>query len=186
MKRMKKDSIRKVKDADIDYSDIPELSDEQLKKFRRVGRPLVEIRQNSQLSIGYIKIHKGKVTKTIPIGSNALIDVDKNGDLLGIEIISLKEKPPKKSIVINEVELLNHDPSKIFGNHKGIKQALSEAFMDGDKEAFLDILSGYVRGHNILEDCRRTGLSRTVVYEAISGNGNPSLDTLFKIMTSFK
>jgi len=29
-------------------------------------------------------------------------------------------------------------------------------------------------------------LSKTVVYEAISENGNPSLDTLCKIMTSFK
>ena len=45
--------------------------------------------------------------------------------------------------------------------------------------------TGYIRGHNILEVCRRTGLSRTVVYEAISDNGNPSLDTLCKIMTSF-
>lgn len=92
----------------------------------------------------------------------------------------------KKSIVINGVELFNHDPSFIFKNHKKIKQALAEALTEGDKEAFIDILSGYVRSHNILEVCRRTGLSRTVVYEAISENGNPSLETLCKIMTSFK
>lgn len=97
-----------------------------------------------------------------------------------------RKKQPKKSIAINGVELFSHDPSVIFKNHKQIKQALFEAFMDGDKEAFVDILSGYVRSHNILEVCRRTGLSRTVVYEAISDDGNPSLDTLFKIMTSFK
>lgn len=93
---------------------------------------------------------------------------------------------PKKSIVLNGIELVSHDPSAIFKNHKEIKQALSEALIDGDKEAFVDILSGYVRAHNILEVCRRTGLSRTVVYEAIGENGNPSLDTLCKIMTSFK
>ena len=92
----------------------------------------------------------------------------------------------KKSMVINGVELLSHDPSAIFKKHKEIKMALSEALIDGDKEAFVDILSGYVRAHNILEVCRRTGLSRTVVYEAISEDGNPSLDTLCKIMTSFK
>ena len=88
-------------------------------------------------------------------------------------------------MVINGIELLSHDPSVIFKKHKVIKEALVEALMDGDKEAFVDILSGYVRAHNILEVCRRTGLSRTVVYEAISENGNPSLDTLCKIMTSF-
>ena len=96
------------------------------------------------------------------------------------------KQQPKKSMVVNGIQLLKHDPSAIFKNHKEIKQALFEALMDGDKEAFVDILSGYVRAHNILEVCRRTGLSRTVVYEAISEHGNPSLDTLCKIMTSFK
>jgi probable addiction module antidote protein len=89
-------------------------------------------------------------------------------------------------MTFNGVELLIHDPSLIFKKHKEIKQALFEALIDGDREAFVDILSGYVRSHNVLEVCRRTGLSRTVVYEAISDDGNPSLDTLCKIMTSFK
>lgn len=96
------------------------------------------------------------------------------------------KKQLKKSIKINGIELVSHDPSMIFKNHKEIKQALFEALVDGDKEAFVDILSGYIRAHNILEVCRRTGLSRTVVYESIGENGNPSLDTLCKIMTSFK
>ncbi len=84
------------------------------------------------------------------------------------------------------LELSSHDPSLIFKNHKEIKKALFETLMDGDKEAFVEILSGYVRAHKVLEVCKRTGLSRTVVYEAISNDGNPSLDTLCKIMTSFK
>lgn len=96
------------------------------------------------------------------------------------------KKRLKKSMLINGIELLSHDPSLIYRNHKEIKKALLEALMDGDREAFIDILSGYVRTHNILEVCRRTGLSRTVVYEAISDKGNPSLDTLCKIMISFK
>lgn len=32
---------RKIKDADIDYSDIPKLSKEQLSKFKRRGRPII-------------------------------------------------------------------------------------------------------------------------------------------------
>jgi len=94
-----------------------------------------------------------------------------------------RKKSLKKSIVVSGFRLTPHDPSAIFKNHKEIKTALVEALFDGDKEAFVDILSGYVRPHNILEVCRRTGLSRTVVYEAISEKGNPSLDTLCKIMT---
>jgi probable addiction module antidote protein len=102
------------------------------------------------------------------------------------KISKKRKKQPKKSMTINGVELLIHDPSLIFKKHKEIKQALFEALIDGDREAFVEILSGYVRSHNVLEVCRRTGLSRTVVYEAISDDGNPSLDTLCKIMTSFK
>jgi probable addiction module antidote protein len=95
------------------------------------------------------------------------------------------KRSPKKSTVVNGIKLFPHDPSATFKNHGVIKRALTEALMDGDKEAFVDILSGYVRAHNILEVCRRTGLSRTVVYEAVSEKGNPSLDTLCKIMVSF-
>lgn len=32
---------RKVKDSEIDFSDIPELDDEVLKKFNRRGRPVI-------------------------------------------------------------------------------------------------------------------------------------------------
>lgn len=100
------------------------------------------------------------------------------------------KKSAKESTLINGIELTKHEPSTIFKNHKEIKkaltEALTEALMEGDKEAFVDILSSYIRVHNILQVCRRTGLSRTVVYEAIGKNGNPSLETLCKIMSSFK
>ena len=102
------------------------------------------------------------------------------------KISSAHKKLPKKSMVINGVRPSHHDPSAIFKKHKEIKAALAEALIDGDKEAFVEILDGYIRAHNILEVCKRTGLSRTVVYEAIGEGGNPSLDTLCKIMTSFK
>ena len=40
--KMKKKSIyKKVEDVDIDYSGIPKFTAKQLKKFKRVGRPLV-------------------------------------------------------------------------------------------------------------------------------------------------
>ncbi len=69
---------------------------------------------------------------------------------------------------------MTHDPSAIFRNHKKIKGALAKALIDGDKEAFIEILSGYVRSHNISEVCQRTDLSRTVVYEAIGDSASPS------------
>jgi probable addiction module antidote protein len=101
----------------------------------------------------------------------------------------ISKKPKKqltRSLVINGVKLLSHDSSAIFKKHKQIRLVLVEALVDGDRAAFTYILSGYVRSHNILEVCKRTGLSRTVVNEAIREYGNSSLETLCKIMTSFK
>ncbi|AGH95673.1 hypothetical protein A11Q_1457 [Pseudobdellovibrio exovorus JSS] len=102
-----------------------------------------------------------------------------------IKISKKHKRSPRKFMLSNGLQLIPHDPSHIFKNHKEIKLALAESLFDGDREAFIEILAGYVRTHNILEVCRRTGLSRTVVYEATGKQGNPSLDTLCKIMTAF-
>lgn len=40
-KKSARSTMKKIKDSEIDYSDIPELSDADLKKIKRVGRPLV-------------------------------------------------------------------------------------------------------------------------------------------------
>lgn len=56
-----------------------------------------------------------------------------------------RKKSLKKSILINGVELTAHDPATVFKNHKKIKAALAEALIDGDKEAFIEILSGYIK-----------------------------------------
>ena len=46
----------------------------------------------------YIYLRKGKVAKTIKVKSNFLIDVDKKGDVLGIEILGVSKQIPKKEI----------------------------------------------------------------------------------------
>ncbi|MEZ0392183.1 MAG: hypothetical protein ACAH59_08215 [Pseudobdellovibrionaceae bacterium] len=40
-KMKEKSTNRKIKDSDIDYSEIPKLSAKDLKKIKRVGRPIV-------------------------------------------------------------------------------------------------------------------------------------------------
>jgi probable addiction module antidote protein len=96
-----------------------------------------------------------------------------------------RKKLRSKSLVINGVQLFEHESKAAFANHSEVKIAIAQALVEGDKEAFIDILAGYVCAHNILKVCKQTGLSRTVVYEAISTDGNPSLDTLCKIMSAF-
>jgi len=46
-----KSTGRKIKDSEIDYSDIPELDDETIKKFKRRGRPVIGESPRKAISI---------------------------------------------------------------------------------------------------------------------------------------
>lgn len=46
-----KSTGRKIKDSEIDYSDIPKFSAADLKKFKRVGRPLVGESPRKSISV---------------------------------------------------------------------------------------------------------------------------------------
>jgi uncharacterized protein YuzE len=46
----------------------------------------------------YIYLRKGKVTKTIKVKNNLLIDLDKKGGVLGIEMLDVSRQIPKKEI----------------------------------------------------------------------------------------
>ena len=46
----------------------------------------------------YIYFRKGKVAKTIKVKRGLLVDVDKKGGVLGIEILDVSRQIPKKEI----------------------------------------------------------------------------------------
>lgn len=46
----------------------------------------------------YLTFKHGKVGKTLEAGEGALIDVDKKGELLGIEILDFSDKFPQKDL----------------------------------------------------------------------------------------
>jgi uncharacterized protein YuzE len=43
----------------------------------------------------YMTLRKGKVSKTIEMSDNVIIDLDKKGNLLGIEMLSASKQLPK-------------------------------------------------------------------------------------------
>jgi probable addiction module antidote protein len=71
-------------------------------------------------------------------------------------------------------------------NPQRVALALSEAFLDGDKEAFQEILEGYLKAREITKTAKKVKLSRAVIYEAMDKTKNPSLESLCKIMKAFK
>jgi len=46
----------------------------------------------------YIYINKGRAAKTIKVNNCLLVDVDKKGSLLGIELLEVSQQVPKKEI----------------------------------------------------------------------------------------
>ena len=75
---------------------------------------------------------------------------------------------------------------ELANNPQKVAQALAEAFLDGDKEAFQEILEGYLKAREITKTVKKVKLSRAVVYEAMDKTKNPSLESLCKIMKAFK
>ena len=53
----------------------------------------------------YIYLRKGKVAKTIKATSRLLIDVDKRGNVLGIEMLDVSRQIPKKEIGVVSTEM---------------------------------------------------------------------------------
>ena len=81
---------------------------------------------------------------------------------------------------MKKTKLKSHNPKKNFSNKSKVIAALSEAMLDGDMEAVQDILFGYLSSQNKKELAKKTNLSRSTIYNAMKGN--PSLDTLVKIL----
>lgn len=46
----------------------------------------------------YIRLKKGRVAKTIKINNRLIIDVDKKGGVIGIEMLDVSHQIPKKEI----------------------------------------------------------------------------------------
>ncbi len=46
----------------------------------------------------YIYLRKGKVAKTIKLNDRAFIDVDKKGNMIGIEMLDVSHQIPKEEI----------------------------------------------------------------------------------------
>ena len=54
----------------------------------------IKIQRDKKLDVGYVTFRKGRVSETIEIRPGILIDLDKTGDVLGIEVLSLKKLAP--------------------------------------------------------------------------------------------
>lgn len=53
----------------------------------------MKVTLNKRLNVGYIEFKKAKITKTVKFRPNILIDVDRKGAVVGIEVLDLTLAP---------------------------------------------------------------------------------------------
>ena len=84
-----------------------------------------------------------------------------------------------------EVKTQNHKSTHSLKDPKQITQVLVECLINGDVASFKDVLSShiYLVG-NKKNFSKKIGIGRATLYEALSPKGNPSLETIAKIVRS--
>ncbi|WP_295532076.1 addiction module antidote protein [Novosphingobium sp. Chol11] len=74
------------------------------------------------------------------------------------------------------------DAAEVLNTPADIAAYLDAYLEDGTSEELLRALSTVARSHGMSALARETGISREALYRAFSDSGNPTLDTLLRVM----
>lgn len=78
------------------------------------------------------------------------------------------------------ISLFKNNSVEFFKDNKAIAEALSQAILDGDKEAFHDIISGYLSVINKEELARRSKVPIATIRRMAAG-ANFNVDNMLKV-----
>ncbi len=76
------------------------------------------------------------------------------------------------------------DPANYIDTVEDAAHYLTAAAEGGDAAHFAGALGDVARARNMSKLARDTGLTREGLYKALSGDGNPSLDTAMRVLSS--
>ena len=74
------------------------------------------------------------------------------------------------------------DAAEVLNSPAEIAAYLDAYLEDGTPEELLRTLNTIARSRGMSALARETGISREALYKAFSDNGNPTLDTLLRVM----
>ncbi len=55
----------------------------------------MKVTSDKKLNVAYVQFRKGSASKTIKLRNGLLMDLDRKGQVLGIEVLSLSETAPE-------------------------------------------------------------------------------------------
>jgi len=83
------------------------------------------------------------------------------------------------------IETKPWDPAEILNTPADIAAYLDAYLEDGTPDELLRAFGAIARSHGMSALARDTGISREALYQAFSDNGNPTLDTLLRVLKAF-
>lgn len=80
------------------------------------------------------------------------------------------------------IETKPWDAAELLNTPADIAAYLDAYLEDGTPEELLEALGTIARSRGMSALARETGISRETLYRAFSDNGNPTLDTMIRVM----
>jgi probable addiction module antidote protein len=80
------------------------------------------------------------------------------------------------------LKLKRFDAAKYIETPEDEAEVLRNAFKSGHAGYIAAALGAVARAHGMSELAAKTGLNRTALYEALSEDGNPTLETFIKVV----
>ena len=82
------------------------------------------------------------------------------------------------------MKLKKFDPVDFLDSDEVMVEYLNIALAEGDPKHFAQALGDVARAKGMTAVAEQTGLGRQSLYKTLSDDGNPSVDTLFKVLAA--
>lgn len=79
------------------------------------------------------------------------------------------------------LKLKPFDAAKYLDSPEAQAELVNDAFKSGESGYIAAALGAVARANGMTELAHKTGLNRAALYEALSANGNPTLDTIMRV-----
>ena len=84
------------------------------------------------------------------------------------------------------VKLVDHKPDASLKDSKLVREALIQAFFEGDVDGFKEILAAHLRAISKDDISKKTGVSRATVFRMLDSGSNPSFENVAKVVSTLK
>ena len=80
------------------------------------------------------------------------------------------------------MKLKNFDAVDFLDNDEALIEYLNAALEENDPAFFVEAIGDVARAKGMTSVAESTGLGRQALYRSLSSDGNPRIDTLFKVL----